>query len=217
MVRVIGSGLESYVLRGARKQAMSWVAEAEQEAAKLVAQAAEQAETLHGGTEAQARDQVRAVRRRLLARAELEAREVLLRTQEEMLDRVWRVASDRLAHLDASSPIEQRLARLRALALEAAAQLGGGQLVLQVNEQDAALLTPDVLAAWVDDWKEGMPGIKLALADQAAPILGGVVMRVAGGREMVDNSYDQRLAVALEALRGTVMAMLTQAAHGQEA
>lgn len=212
MVTVIGNGLENYLLRRTRKQAMDEIAGAEHEAAELVAQAAEEAEKLHGGAEAEARDKVQALRRRLVARAELEAREALLRAQEEMLERVWRVAGERLATLDAASTPEQRLARLHALALEAATQLGGGDLTIQVNERDADLLTPEVLESWAQAWHERLPGVRLTLADEPATIVGGLVVRSAGSRELVDNSYEQRLAVARETLRGAVMAILTEEA-----
>ena len=216
MVTVIGSGLESHIARQSRKQAMGWTADAEHEAAELVAQAAEQAETLHGGVEAQARERVQTLRRRLVARAQLEVREALLRAQAEVVDRVWRAAEERLAALDAASLPPQRLARLRELVGEAAMQLGGGDLALELNERDAALLTQEVLAAWEASWQERLPGVRLSLALKAAPIMGGVVMRAVGGHVLVDNSYEQRLAMAREALREPVMGILAQAPDGGE-
>ncbi|MCD6303106.1 MAG: hypothetical protein J7M15_06245 [Anaerolineae bacterium] len=212
MVTVIGNGLESYLLRRTRNEVMRTIADAEHQAAELVAQAAEQAETMHGGAEDEAKERVAAMGRRLTTRAQLEAREALLKVQEEMLERVWRVAADRLEALDASQSEEQRLQRLQALTLEAAKQLGGGELVLQVNERDASLFTDETLGRWVEAWQDQLPGVKLSLADEPASIIGGVVVRKAGGRELVDSSYEQRLAVAREALRGAVVAILTEEA-----
>jgi len=212
MVTVIGNGLESYLLRRTRNEVMRTIADAEHQAAELVAQAAEQAETMHGGAEDEAKERVVAMGRRLTTRAQLEAREALLKVQEEMLERVWRVAADRLEALDASQSEEQRLQRLQALTLEAAKQLGGGELVLQVNERDASLFTDETLGRWVEAWQDQLPGVKLSLADEPASIIGGVVVRKAGGRELVDSSYEQRLAVAREALRGAVVAILTEEA-----
>jgi len=212
MVTVIGNGLESYLLRRTRNEVMRTIADAEHQAAELVAQAAEQAETMHGGAEDEAKERVAAMGRRLTTRAQLEAREALLKVQEEMLERVWRVAADRLEALDASQSEEQRLQRLQALTLEAAKQLGGGELVLQVNERDASLFTDETLGSWAEAWQDQLPGVKLSLADEPASIIGGVVVRKAGGRELVDSSYEQRLAVAREALRGAVVAILTEEA-----
>ncbi|MGC9360377.1 MAG: V-type ATP synthase subunit E [Anaerolineae bacterium] len=217
MVTVIGNGLESYLLRRTRNEVMRIIADAEHEAAELVAQAAEQAETMHGGAEDEARQRVAAMRQRLMARAQLEAREALLKAQEQMRERVWRVAASRLEALDASQSEEQRLQRLQTLALEAAEQLGGGELVLQVNERDAGLLTDSILDQWCDAWQDRLPGVKLALADDTASIIGGVILRKVGGRELVDNSYEQRLAISREALRGQVMDILTSTAGSKEA
>lgn len=210
MVRVIGSGLETHIAQQARNQAMAWIAEAEQQAAQLVAQAAEEAERLHGGAEAEASERVRTLRRRLVARAEMEAREELLRTQEEILERVWRVAKERLAELDAASSPEQRLARLEELVWEAALKLGGGGLEVQTNQRDRELLPDEVLAAWAEAWQERLPGVHLSVVDEPAPIMGGVMVRPADGRELVDNSYEQRLAVARETLHTQVMAILAR-------
>lgn len=208
MVRVIGGGLESFLARRMRKQAMNIVAEAEREAAELVAKAAEEAETLPGGATSEAKDKVRVVRRRAVAEAQLEARETLLRVQQEMLDRVWRVAAKRLGTLDGDSTPEDRLARLRVLAREAAEQLGDGELLLQVNCHDAKLMTPEVLEHWMDAWQHDLPGLGLSLAETPASIMGGVIVRARNGHEMVDNSYDQRLKAAQTSLRGVVMEIL---------
>jgi vacuolar-type H+-ATPase subunit E/Vma4 len=208
MVTVIGSGLESHIARQARKQAMGWIADAEHEAAQLVAQAAEKAEKLHGGAEAEAREGVQALRRRRVARAELDAREGMLRAQAELLDRVWAAARQRLAGLDADSPPPQRLARLRALTVEAAEHLSGGDLRLQ--------LTDEVLAEWAEAWQAWWPGVQLSLSPDATPILGGVVVRQVNGQALVDNSYEQRRDAAREALRGQVIEILAQAGDGGE-
>ncbi len=216
MVTVIGSGLESHIARQARKQAMGWIADAEHEAAQLVAKAAEQAEKLYGGAEAEARERVEALRRRRVAQAELDAREGLLRAQADVLDRVWAAARQRLASLDAESPPPRRLARLSALAEEAAEQLGGGDLTLQVNVRDGELLTDDVLAEWAEAWQARWPGVRLSLLSDAAPIMGGVVVRQAKGHALVDNSYEQRLVSAREALRGRVIEMLAQTSDAGE-
>jgi len=216
MVTVIGSGLESHIARQARKQAMGWIADAEHEAAQLVAQAAEKAEKLHGGAEAEAREGVQALRRRRVARAELDAREGMLRAQAELLDRVWAAARQRLAGLDADSPPPQRLARLRALTVEAAEHLSGGDLRLQVNARDGELLTDEVLAEWAAAWQAWWPGVQLSLSPDVTPILGGVVVRQVNGQALVDNSYEQRLDAAREALRGQVIDILAQAGDGGE-
>jgi V/A-type H+/Na+-transporting ATPase subunit E len=217
MVTVIGNGLDSYLSRRTRNEVMRRIADAEHEAAQLVAQAAEQAETIHGGVQDEARQRVAAVRQRLVARAQLDSRESLLNTQEQMLERVWRVAADRLEALDGSQSEEQRLQRLQMLVLEAAEELGGGDLVLQVNERDAGLVTEDRLKQWADAWQDRLPGIQLSLADEAASIVGGVLIRKASGQELVDNSYEQRLAVSREALRSAVMDILMSSAGSKEA
>jgi len=217
MVTVIGNGLDSYLLRRARNGAMRKIADAEHEAAELVAHAAEQAETIHGGAQDEARQQVAAARQRLTARAQLEAQQALLKIQEQMLERVWRVAAERVEALDRSQPEKQRLRRLQILTLEAAEQLGGGELTLRVNERDAELLTADVLAQWAAAWQDRLPGFKLAIAQETESVAGGVIVRRAGSHELVDSSYDQRLAVSRESLRGNVMDILASTGDSEEA
>ena len=201
MATVIGSGLESYLHRQAREKALNRIAEAQEEARQILGQVGQEVESLRRASEAQTARTIADERRRALAHAHLSAKQAVIHRQDELLERLWQDAEQRLR-----TPGEPaaRLESLITLVADAAQQLGGGTLELQVNEADRQLLNERMLrdlAAQLgtDD------GVKeLTLAPNALPIWGGVVVRRTDTNEMVDNSYNERLALVRRTLRDEV-------------
>ncbi|NLX36046.1 MAG: hypothetical protein GXY68_05090 [Chloroflexi bacterium] len=212
MTAIVGTGLEGYIKRNAREQALSRIAGADAEARRLVERGEHRATALRQQAAVDSALASQIVRQRTLAQAALEAQALRLQRREAVLQQVWQRATERLAALAA----EERRAGLVALVTDAAAQLAGlqtegGELTLQVNAADAVLLDAaalDALAAQLAPL-----GIaRLALAPQPADIAGGVIVSAptAAGRarRLVDNSWDERLRLAYDALRDDIYHLL---------
>ncbi len=205
MPRIIGSGLESYLHRQARERALNLTAEAQEKAHKLLARARAEAEALQTQLEAQTSRAIEERHRRAIAQGRLKAKQLLLRQQEVLMQRVWEQAE---AALRGDAPIE-RLATLTRLLDDAARQLGGGPLQVQTNAQDRALLDDEVLRELAQHLSASRGVTQLTLADESAPIMGGVFVRRMDANQLVDNSYDERLALAQQVLRDQVYHLLT--------
>jgi V/A-type H+/Na+-transporting ATPase subunit E len=205
MPRIIGSGLESYLHRQARERALNRTAEAQEQARQMLEQAHAEAEALKQQWEAQTARSVEERRRRALAQGRLRSKQTFWRRQEELMQHVWQQAEEALR---VSTP-DQRLATLIRLLDDAARQLNGGPLEVQTNAADRALLDEVRLQDQFQQLRETRGVTQLALAAEPAPIMGGVIVRRLDANQLVDNSYDERLALAQQSLRNQVYHLLT--------
>ena len=113
----------------------------EREAARQQAEEKAQAikeEILHG-----VREEAAATKRRTLSAARLEAQRTLLTKREELISQVFAEAQERLRELRRSDRYPDVLRRL---IVEAGAGLGGGNLVVLANKEDAVHLSEEFLA-----------------------------------------------------------------------
>jgi len=209
MATIVGSDLEAYLHRQARERALNRVAQAEDEARQLLGEATAEIEALRLENERRVAKVVEEKRRRAIAQARLKAKLTLIHRREEIVERLWREAESRLRTPGDAS---QRLALLERLLADAAAQLEGadilhpGDLQVQANAADRALLDGTALQDMAQ-WLQSAHGvIRLTLAEDAAPIWGGVIVR--RGAELVDSSLNERLAVAKRVLRDTIYHLL---------
>lgn len=202
MSRVIGGGLDAYLNREARERALNVVMEAREAAERLVAEAKTETAARREEVLARTREGLERQKRQAIARARLEARREVAARRQEFLDRLWREAQARLEHHGDDDPAE-RLRVLGALLRDAAEQLGGGDLEVAVGAGDRALLTPEVLRAWSDCLRR-LGVTDLTPSEEPAPIHGGVVARRRGTPQMVDNSFEGRLALVRRTLRDEV-------------
>jgi V/A-type H+-transporting ATPase subunit E len=215
MTSIVGTGLEGYIKRNARERALNRLAEAEIEARQIAERAERRAAQIREQASALATELAEAARQRILAQASLDAQAVQVRGREAVLQSVWQLAREHLAEF---AP-QERMAAITALLQDAAEQLGGGDLILQVNARDAALLD-DVAMEALRDSVEPLGVTSLALDEARPPIMGGVVVhridRTPGAsraaRRLVDNSWDERLRLSYQALREEVYALLCQSA-----
>jgi vacuolar-type H+-ATPase subunit E/Vma4 len=211
MTSIVGTGLEGYIKRNARERALNRLAEAEIEARQIAERAEWRAAETRARASALATEMAEAARQRILAQASLDAQAAQVLGREAVLQDVWRLAQERLSKL---SP-QERLKTIIALTVDAAEQLGGGDLVLQVNADDAALLDHAAMEA-LRDGVERHGVTSLAFDAAQVPIIGGVIVHRTdhtpgvsrAARRLVDNSWDERLRLSYQALREGVYALL---------
>lgn len=214
MTTIVGTGLEGYIKRNARERALNRIAEAEIEARRLVERAEQRAATITEEAASQIEASCASMRQRTLAQADIEASGLRLRRREALLRQVWQRAREQLGALSAA----ERLESLVALVLDAATQLGGGELRLQVSSADASLLSPEVMDALVARTRS-MGVTDIQLLPTPADVMGGVVVSAlpqpGAAQRLVDNSWDERLRLAYDAFRDEITAMLAAPAGGQ--
>jgi vacuolar-type H+-ATPase subunit E/Vma4 len=203
---IIGSGLESYLHQQAREHALNRIAEAKEEAERIAAQAEEETATLKRSSEERTARTIDERRRRVLAQARLKAKQTIVRRQEELLSRVWSEAATKL-----QAPIEpaKRLSLLKRLIIDAAEQLDGGALEVQVNAVDHQFFAPDVLADMRDTLDKAYGVVSLEVLDEPIAAWGGAVVTHRDAHQLVNNTLDERLALTRRYLRDQVYRLLT--------
>ena len=203
MANIIGGGLESFLRRRAREQAMNALAEAHEKAAAIAAQAQQQADSETAQVRGEFSATIAQTRHRTLTQARLVASQSLVRKQGEIAARLWDRVPEALRRMTSDSRSES----LGALLLDAARQLGGGDLLVECNAQDRPLLAAVIEA--LEPQLQACSVCGAAIGETAVPVLGGVVVRRRGTNRLVDNSWDQRLALVKRTRRDEVFHLLS--------
>jgi len=209
MATIIGSGLEGYLHRQARRRALNLIAEAKEEARRTLEQATVETAALRQRAKAEAERTIQERRKRTVAKARMQAKLLVANRVEDTISELWDAAAAELRRCADGTP-QQRLALIQRLTVDAAEQLGGGQLVLAVRAEDRPLLTDAVLQALHEDLAQRGIQAELTLTNEDAPISGGVIVQHQDGRQIVDNSLDQRLSLVERTMRNEVSRLLSE-------
>ncbi|MHB9032361.1 MAG: V-type ATP synthase subunit E [Anaerolineae bacterium] len=202
----IGKGLEAYLHRQVTEIALNQLAEAREQAANIKERALveleQQRQQLSKGNEREQREE----RQRILAKAKLEVLGHSVTTREQFLQQVWQRVEKELRTFNSTSP-KSRVGVLEALIMDAADQLEGGDLVIQVAQFDGDLAVQalkEIEANLKAKWQESA----LHLNPEPADIWGGVLVFRRDSNLMVDNSFDTRFGLVKRSLRDQVIELL---------
>ncbi|MHB1356610.1 MAG: V-type ATP synthase subunit E [Anaerolineae bacterium] len=206
----IGKGLETYLHRQATEVALNYLAEAREQAARIQEQAEVELLQVRRIHEQQSVRSNAQERRRSLAQARLAVSHQLALNNERALQQVWQRTESTLRTI-ISADIVIRCAVLEDLIADAADQLGGGALGLEVCAGDLALITPVFLEKVFNRIHETCNIASLHLNPQPVDIWGGVVVSRLESSQMVDNSFGTRLALIQKELRNQVFQLLDSA------
>ena len=191
--------LNERIRQRAQEEAQTIVAEANKQAADILAQAKAKAANERQAILAQAKQDAGERRRRILAMAAMEARRQELGTKEEIIDNAFSLALKQLRKL----PAEEYRQLLAPIMIEAA-ETGTEQVVVAAHDKER--LGPDFIAQVNNGLKaRGLEG-KLELSPETRPLGGGFVL-VAGGVED-NNSFELILKLSRDELEQEVAAVL---------
>lgn len=203
----IGKGLETYLHRQATEVALNHLAEAREQAAKVQEQAEIELLKVRQIYEQQSVRSNDQERRRSLAQARLAVSHELAANNEQALQQVWQRTESLLRSIS-TADVATRCAVLGDLIADAAVQLGGGALELEVCADDLALITPDFVEKVFNRIHEASHITSLQLNPQPVDIWGGVVVFRLESSQMVDNSFATRLTLIQQELRNQVFQLL---------
>ena len=139
----------------------------------------------------------------------MKANQTLTREHEQMIQKLWQAAEERLRAIKGQ---EERLETIEQLLLDAALQLGGGPLRIQVAAEDHEAVAV-ALPAWQKALAASCDVVSLDLEDETPKIWGGVIVRRTDVRRLVDNSFNARLLLVQRQLRDQVYRRLAR--HAQ--
>ena len=187
--------LKQELLADADAQAAEIMARAQEEADKLIQQARQNAAEKREARLAAAMEEAEKQCRSITADIELETNRRWLRKQEACIDELLQAA---LAKADKAEGFD-RAASLASLAKEALAAIGDRDCAVFFNPADEAIVTRDWLQKLSREVYPGSNSVYVLKADPS--IDGGIVLETKDGARRVDNSYRTRLKRMKDSLR----------------
>lgn len=174
------------VLERAKEKATTIIESAEQQVEKINTETEEQILTLVGS-------EIRAVRDRIIGRAELEGRKAVMTSRQELLSQVFETVEKRLIEIaegkDQSVNYREILIKL---IVEATSAIGGEEFLISANKRDLNYLKKN-LSEIRKQVKDTIGGGNLMLDDEPIDIYSGVVVRNSDGTKTFHNTLEGRL------------------------
>jgi V/A-type H+/Na+-transporting ATPase subunit E len=192
------------VLGDVQKEAEAIILAAEEEAKKALQQAKAQADHDYLTLVNQAKDKAVEERRRIASLTELEIRNKLLQTKEELVDEAFERALGKLKAFEATTKYRAYL--LRQIG-DITKRIGAKKIVIQVNTKDKDWLTPEKLEELSEKLK-----IKLILSPQTGDFIGGCKIHTEDLKAAYDGTFENRLQELKPILRAEVAKILFQEA-----
>lgn len=188
------SGIESMEFRIIEKvseQVQEIISEAEERARKIIEEAKgvrDKAVTSDVGPE------IRMRRRRILGRADLEGRGIVLQAKEDAISRVFEAAKERMKRVvsGADKRFDYRKT-LRGLLAEAARGIGENKLVVSANKRDTSYIRRNLSNIKEDLSKVLGYNVDIEIASDPIDCIGGVVVSDKAGSKIFHNTLEGRM------------------------
>ena len=173
------------------------IAGAEERAKRILQAAEKECERIRGESDKQilgiVGGELRAVRDRIIGKANIDGRKMVMLSREEALSSVFTEVERRLRGiaegLDESADYGVVLAKL---IIEAATAMGGDEFMATANDRDLKHLTRH-LKGVKERLKDALGDVRLQLDDKPIETMGGVVVRNRDGTKTYNNTLEGRL------------------------
>jgi vacuolar-type H+-ATPase subunit E/Vma4 len=137
--------------------------------------------------------ELRAVRDRIVGKAELDGRKLIMQSRHEMLSKVFEEAEKRLVEIaEGKDDTVDYGVILGKLIVEAASAIGGNEFVVSANERDKGFIKKN-LKELNNQIKTVLSGGVLKLDDITLDIKGGIVVRNNDDTKTFYNTFEGRL------------------------
>jgi V/A-type H+-transporting ATPase subunit E len=193
------------VLGDVQKEAENIIHTAEGEAKNTLNTAKQQAEQNYTTVTNQAKIRAEAEKRKIASLTEVDVRNRLLQTKEELVDAAFQGALRQLGDFTETEAYQTYLLKLIE---HAAKRIGAKNLIVQVNAKDKVWLTKEVLRHL-----SGKLNVEMTLSDLAIECIGGCKMQTQDGSVSVDDTIDNRLQELKPTLRTQIAKILFEEAQ----
>jgi V/A-type H+-transporting ATPase subunit E len=187
------SAITSEVLDDVQKEAEAIILAAENEAKETLKAAKEQAEQNYQTIINQAKVKAENERRKITSVTEVEMRNRLLHTKEELVDDAFEKARVKLQDFVKTEEYHEYLLKLIE---EVVKKIGQKTVVVQVNAEDKTWLTQDMLDRLSKRLRR-----ELKLSEETADFIGGCKIQTVDGKITYDSTIDNRLQELKPTLR----------------
>jgi V/A-type H+/Na+-transporting ATPase subunit E len=194
------SAIASEVLGDVQREAEAILLASENDAKETLKAAKEQASQTYEAIISQANSKAETEKRKIASVTEVEMRNRLLQTKEDLLDVAFEQARVKLEHFVKTSKYHTYLLNLIKDAYE---RIGQKKIVIQVNVRDERWLTQDMLKSLSNELN-----CDLTLSDKTGSYIGGCIIQTADNKVIYDVTIDNRLQELKPVLRGEIAKIL---------
>jgi V/A-type H+-transporting ATPase subunit E len=187
------SAIAKEVVGDVQKEAEATILAAESEAKAILKAAKEQADQNYVAIITQAKSKTEAEKRKIASVTEVEMRNRLLRTKEDLVDAAFEKALVGLRNFVETDDYHDYLLKI---IQNAAERIGKKDLAIQVNAKDKEWLTSDVLKRLSKKLH-----CELRLIEKTSDYIGGCIIQTEDGKIIFDVTLDNRLEELKPVLR----------------
>ena len=185
------------ILADAEAEAKILLAEAESESARVIKEAQDEAERRRQRILLEANAEAELVKKRELSRTGLKIRMDILTAKEKLIDQAFTKA---LEKLQAITQTPEYVTLLENMIVEGAIGLGGGELHVQTNHNDA-LQTQNFQKLEKRIIEQTKTNTTLILLPNRINCVGGAIVKTTDGSIFIDNTFEEKLARQRRELR----------------
>jgi V/A-type H+-transporting ATPase subunit E len=194
------SSIANEIINEVQKEAEALILEAENQAKETLRIAKEQADQNYRDILTQASIKAEAEKRKIASVTDVEMRNHLLQTKEDLVDEAFEKALLKLRQFVKTEEYHNYLPKL---VEKIAKKIGQKNLVVQVNKSDQNLLTNEIMKRLSNKLH-----VELNLSEQAGNFIGGCIIQTADGKIIYDSTIDNRLREMKPTLRVEVAKIL---------
>jgi len=187
------SAITSEVLGDVQKEAEAIILAAENEAKETLKAAKKQADQKYQTIIDQAKTKAEVERRKMTSVTEVEIRNLLLQTKEDLVDNAFEKALVKLQDFVKTKEYHEHLLKLIE---EVAKKIEGESLLVQVNSEDKTWLKQEMLNSLSKKLRR-----ELKLSGETEDFIGGCKIQTVDGKITCDSTIDNRLQELKPALR----------------
>ena len=190
--------IEAQFIERAVEKRNALIAQAERKAGNIVKSAEEDVKRIKAESEKQVLSlvgsELRAVSDRIVGRAQLEGRKMLMESRQELLSKVFEEAERRLKEMAEKKGAEYGNILVK-LIIESASAIEGEDFIVAANELDLKYLRRS-LKRVNNELEKALGGGTVKLDEEPLDVMGGVVVRNVEGTKTHYNTLEGRLASA---------------------
>ncbi|XRP97368.1 V-type proton ATPase subunit E [Methanocaldococcus sp. 16A] len=193
--------IKSKILEDAKAEANKIIAQAEEEKAKILEKAREEAEKRKAEILKKGEKEAEMTKSRIISEAKLEAKKKLLEAKEEIMDKAIEKLKEELVKLPEQPEYKDKLINL---IRDGAVSLGGGELVVRLNKRDMEIID-DATLWYLEKEVENMTK-KVTVLKKGEPvdITGGCIIETIDGLKSLDNSLEAIFNRNLNVIRARI-------------
>ena len=194
------SAISSEVLGDVQNEAEAIIKAAEVKAKETLSAAKHEADQKYREELNQTKIKATAERRKIASVTEVEMRNRLLQTKEDLVDVAFQKAADKLkSYTDTTEYRTYLLNRIE----DAARIIGKEDLIIQINPKDAQWLTEDRLKPLAKKLQ-----VELEISKSTEQFIGGCIIQTSDGKIILNSTIDNRLKELKPTLRVEVAKIL---------